>query len=121
MYNKSEIEDRNLAITTYELNYEILKTYLINFYNEKSKEERISFAKCIENLKTSKIITEQECDEILNFSKKKIEFCRFIDKSNDNLKIEEIENYTNYLRNFLDTFLVQINIIDEPSLSEETL
>lgn len=112
MYSKSEIEDRNLAIATYELNYEILKTYLINLYNEKSKDENISFKKRIENLKTSKIITEHEYDEILNFSKKKIEFCRFIDNSNDNLKIEEIENYTNYLRNFLDTFLDQINLID---------
>ena len=112
MYSKGEIEDRNLAITTYELNYEILKTYLINFYNEKSQEERISFTKCIENLKTSKIITEHEYDEILNFSKKKVEFCRFIDKSNDNLKVEEIENYTNYLRDFLDTFVDQINLID---------
>ena len=77
MYSKSEIEDRNLAIATYELNYEILKTYLINLYNEKSKDENISFKKRIENL-----------------------------------KIEEIENYTNYLRNFLDTFLDQINLID---------
>ena len=33
MYSKSEIEDRNLAITTYELNYKILKNYFINFYN----------------------------------------------------------------------------------------
>lgn len=112
MYSKSEIEDRNLAITTYELNYEILKTYLINFYNKKSKQENISFKKCIENLKISKIITEQEYNEILNLSKKKIEFCRFIDKTNDNLKIEEIENYTNYLRDFLDIFVDQINLID---------
>ena len=112
MYSKSEIEDRNLAITTYELNYEILKTYLINFNNEKAGKENVPFKKCIEKLKTNKIITEQEYDEIINFSKKKLEFCRFIDKSNDNLKIEEIENYTKYLRNFLDTFVDQINLID---------
>ena len=112
MLNNNEIEDRNLAITTYELNYEILKTYLINFYNEKTREENISFKKCIEKLKTYKIITEQEYNEILNFSKKKLEFCRFLDKDNNNLKIEEIENYTEYLRNFLDTFVDQINLID---------
>ena len=112
MYSKSEIEDRNLAITTYELNYEILRTYLINFYNEKIKEAGKSFNKCIEKLKTNKIITEQEYNEILNFSKKKLEFCRFLNKNTDNLKIEEIENYTEYLRNFLDTFVDQINLID---------
>lgn len=112
MYSKSEIEDRNLAITTYELNYEILRTCLFNFYNGKIGNENISLKKCLEKLKTNKIFTEQECDEILNFSKKKIEFCRFVDKSNDKLKIEEIENYTNYLRDFLDTFVDQINLID---------
>ena len=112
MYSKSEIEDRNLAITTYEFNYEILKTYLINFNNEKAGKENVPFKKCIEKLKTYKIITEQEYDEIINFSKKKLDFFRFLDKSNDNLKIEEIENYTKYLRNFLDTFVDQINLID---------
>ncbi len=112
MYSKSEIEDRNLAITTYELNYEILRTYLVNFYNEKVGKEKISFKNCIVKLKTNKIITEQEYNEILNFSKKKLEFCRFLHKDNDNLKIEEIENYTEYLRNFLDTFVDQINLID---------
>lgn len=80
--NKSkENEKRNLAITTYQLNYEILKTYLIIFYKININDENVSFKKCIKELKDSEIITQEEFTEIENFTKKKRYFCRFIDRN----------------------------------------
>ena len=81
MYSKTEIEDRNLAIAKYELNYEFLKTYIINFCKENIDANNISFKKCIDKLVTEKIITEHELKEILIFSKKKTRFCRFINQN----------------------------------------
>lgn len=109
MYSKSEIEDRNLAITTYELNFEILRSFLINFYKMKINSKNISFKRCIEELNAYKVITKQEFEEIQNFILKKQYFCRFIDKNNDILKIEEIEQLANYLQSFLNNLIEHIN------------
>lgn len=109
MYNNEQIEERNLAIATYNLNYEFLKTFIFNFYENNISEEKVSFKKCIELLRENNLITQQELEEIRNFSRKKVYFCRFIDKNKSNLEILEIEKYADYLQSFLDVLIENIN------------
>lgn len=109
MYNNDQIEQRNLTIATFELNYEILRIYLINFYRMNISGKDVSLKECINKLKTNKVITKQEFDEIENFTRKKVYFCRLIDKNNGNITISEIEKYSDYLQSFLDMFIDHIN------------
>lgn len=108
MYNNDQIE-KNLAIATFELNYEILRTYLINFYRMNISGKDVSLKECINKLKDNKVITKQEFDEIENFTRKKVYFCWFIDKNYGNITTSEIEIYSDYLQSFLDMFNDHIN------------
>ena len=109
MYNNDQIEQRNLTIATFELNYEILRIYLINFYRMNISGKDVSLKECINKLKTNKVITKQEFDEIENFARKKVYFCGLIDKNNGNITTSEIEKYSDYLQSFLDMFIDHIN------------